>query len=278
MVVDEQIIDGSRYIIVAIRGTAASSLTDWSVNKNAKLVQPTEFLDDPENMCHAGFLQVTKSMIGQVATQLREHPATSKQPSLLFTGHSAGGAVAAMLYSHMLSISVRSDLTTLAENFSSINCVTFGAPPLSSTPLPERSHGSGVFLSFANEGDLVVRFSNAAYMKSIAKLMTSSTNVTPAAPVKVIRRSRGSAVVIQQAAAPVIPWEELPLWPTPPASLTNGGNVILLRDNKSGCGTASMVTCEDLKEVIFADLAQHSCETYSRRIKDAVLSAMMGVD
>ncbi|KAF2651557.1 alpha/beta-hydrolase [Lophiostoma macrostomum CBS 122681] len=261
MIVDDQLIDESRLVIVAIRGTHVRSLTDWAVNKDANPATPAGFLDDEQNACHAGFLQVTKAMVGQVATQLQEHPATASKPSLVFTGHSAGGAVAAMLYSHMLSTSVSSDLTALASQFSNINCVTFGAPPLSLAPLPRREHNSGVFLTFANEGDPVLRLSNAAYVKSLAKLMTASppsstANATAAAP------------------APV----KLPLWPTPPAPLTNAGDVILIRDKENGRAAASRVTSDELSDVIFADLAQHGTEMYIRRVNELALDAMMGRD
>jgi hypothetical protein len=282
MIIDDQLIDDSRLVIVSFRGTQSQSLSDWAVNKAAKPAKPVGFLDDEENACHAGFLQVTKAMVGQVAAQLQQHPAFSKRPSLLFTGHSAGGAVAAMLYSHMLSTTVHSDLTALASQFPSINCMTFGAPPLSLTPLPRRDHGSGVFLAFANEGDPVLRLSNAAYMKSLAKLMTASpppfvTSALAPPPVKVVRRSRGSAVYRQTLpAAPPTPWEELPLWPTPPVPLTNGGDVILLRDKENGSAAASRVTPEDLREVIFGDFAQHTIETYIRRVKEMALAAVMG--
>jgi Lipase (class 3) len=281
MIIDDQLIDDSRLVIISIRGTEFQSLSDWAVNKAANPAKPVGFLDDEENTCHAGFLQVTKAMVSQVAAQLQQHPASSERPSLLFTGHSAGGAVAAMLYSHMLSTSVHSDLTALASWFPNINCVTFGAPPLSLTPLPRRDHGSGVFLAFANEGDPVLRLSNAAYVKSLAKLMTalspSSVTSGATAPVKVVRRSRGSAIIRHTLSdAPPTPWEELPLWPTPPAPLTNGGDVVLLRDKENGSAAASRVMPEELREVIFGDLAQHSIEMYMRRVKELALAAMIG--
>lgn len=282
MIVDEQLIDESQFVVVAIRGTQAQSLTDWAVNKDANPVKPVGFLDDEENACHAGFLQVTKAMATQVAAQLSQHPASSQRPKLLFTGHSAGGAVAAMLYSHMVSTTVDSELTALASLFPSINCVTFGAPPLSLSPLPKRDHACGVFLSFANEGDPVLRLSNAAYVKSLAKLLTASPPTTTAAavappPVKVVRGSRGATVYRQTLpVAPSIPWEELPVWPTPPAPLTNAGDVILLRDHENGSSMASRVTSDDLADVIFGDLVQHTVEMYIRRVKGVALAAMTG--
>jgi hypothetical protein len=278
MITDDQLIDDSRLIIVAIRGTQFQCLADWSVNKAANPTKPTGFLDDDENACHFGFLQVARAMVSQIATQLREHPALSEEPSLLFTGHSAGGAVAAMLYSHMLSTTVSSDLTDLTSHFSSINCITFGAPPISLTPLPRRAHNPGVFLAFANEGDPVLRLSNAAYVKSLVKLMTASAPPTVAAApvVKVVRGSRGTRVIKQTLAAPATPWAELPVWPTPPAPLSNAGDVVLLRDRENGGAEASLVTTEELEDVIFGDLAQHTVDMYMRRVKEAALAAMVG--
>jgi hypothetical protein len=280
MIIDDQLIDSTRLVIVAIRGTQFQCLADWSVNKAANPEKPVGFLDDTENACHAGFLQVAKAMVAGIATKLQEHPACAERPTLVFTGHSAGGAVAAMLCSHMLSTTVTSDLISLAPQFASINCVTFGAPPLSLTPLPGREHDSGVFLAFANEGDPVLRLSNAAYVKSLAKLMTTSppSSVTATtAPIKVVRHSRGTRVIRQTApAAPPTPWEELPVWPTPPAPLMNAGDVILLRDAESGSAVASRVAHEELKDVIFADLAQHTVDMYMRRVKDVAFAAMMG--
>ena len=278
MLVDEQMIDGAKVVIVAIRGTKCQSLADWAVNGASDPVCPSDFFDDDANHCHAGFLKVTRAMVAQVASQLAARSEPSDRPALLFTGHSAGGAVAAMLYSHMLSSVVSSELTALADNYSSINCVTFGAPPISLSPMiPKRE--SGQFLAFANEGDPVLRLSDAAYVKSLAKLMTASppaSLTTVAAPVKVVRRSRGNGVIRQAPAAPVVPWEELPLWATPAAPLTNAGEVILLRD-EGACAVASRVTADDLSDVIFGDLAQHTMEMYLRRVKEVALGAMMGL-
>lgn len=196
MLLDDQSMDSERVLIVAIRGTKFKSMSDWTVIGRAAPVKPIDFFDDDENECHAGFLAVTKAMVSQVAAQLAVHLTSAEMPTLLFTGHSAGGAVAAMLYSHMLSTTVTSELTAQANRFPSVHCITFGAPPLSLTPLPQ--HDNGVNLSFANEGDPVLRISDAAYVKSLAKLMTTSQPVTPAvivAPVKVVRRSRGTGVI-----------------------------------------------------------------------------------
>jgi hypothetical protein len=56
----------------------------------------------------------------------------------------------------------------------------------------------------------------------------------------------------------------------------NAGDVILLRDAESGSAVASRVAHEELKDVIFADLAQHTADMYMRRVKDVAFAAMMG--
>ena len=185
-----------------------------------------------------------------------------------------------MLYCHMLSKVVSSELTALASQFASINCITFGAPPVSLTPLlpslDDSTGAGGMFLTFANEGDPVCRTSNTAYIKSLVQLMTASTSASvPQPPVKVVHRSRGSAPVYKPP--PAVPWEELPLWPTPAASLVLCGHIVLLRDGKTGVAEASTVTCEDLKDVIFADLEMHSCLVYIQRVKEAALCALTGM-
>lgn len=73
--------------------------------------------DDPGNLCHSGFLSVARKMVGPVYTRLRslleEDPSRSSY-SLIITGHSAGGAIATLLYAHMLAEDGGSELGILA--------------------------------------------------------------------------------------------------------------------------------------------------------------------
>ena len=66
-------------------------------------------------------------MIKPVAARLRsllaENPARSSC-SLLMTGHSAGGAVASLLYAHMLAEQVKSELNTLTSCAYSCVCIS----------------------------------------------------------------------------------------------------------------------------------------------------------
>lgn len=122
-------------------------------------------------------------MVKPVAARLRqllqENP-SRRSHSLLITGHSAGGAVAALLYAHMLatSPSVQSELNSLTECFKRVHCVTFGTPPVSLLPLQKPSSQQrpelkkSLFLSFVNEGDPVAR-ADKAYVKSLLDLFAT---------------------------------------------------------------------------------------------------------
>lgn len=123
-------------------------------------------------------------MVTPVARRLRqllEEDPWRASYSLLITGHSAGGAIAALLYCHMLSESeeAKSELRAVAGFFKRIHCVTFGAPPVSLMPLTKPDNylqrpqlRKSIFLSFVNEGDPVAR-ADKAYVKSLLELFAA---------------------------------------------------------------------------------------------------------
>ena len=135
MVIKSVPIDDMNIVIFAIRGS--QTFMDWAVNVNSAPISPSEFLvgfpvlrvegngigvltykkDDPGNLCHSGFLSVARKMIKPVAARLRfllEEDPSRASSSLLMTGHSAGGAIACLLYAHLFAEEVRSELNILA--------------------------------------------------------------------------------------------------------------------------------------------------------------------
>lgn len=56
---------------------------------------------------------MVKPVAARLRTLLEEDPSRAAS-SLIITGHSAGGAVASLLYAHMLSQTVESELTHLS--------------------------------------------------------------------------------------------------------------------------------------------------------------------
>jgi hypothetical protein len=296
-------------IVFAIRGSA--SFMDWAVNLKTVPVSPENFLDDPGNLCHSGFLSVARKMIKPVAARLRQllqdDPNRSRY-SLMITGHSAGGAVAALLYSHMLATSreAQSELNTLTSCFKRVHCVTFGAPPISLLPLtrPNRPElRKSLFLSIVNEGDPVVR-ADKAYVKSLLELLSSpppplirelkekekdkksSSSNPKKSKSKSNLSSKSSKSQVKTSHSP-----GKPRWNVPPCTLSNAGRIIVLRSGDPRARSRDRktvqerldegvvaVTCHDeqLREVIWGDPSCHLMGLYAGRIEVLAVGAVSG--
>lgn len=262
--------DDKKTLVFAIRGTTLS-IRDWCVNLDTSLVSPSGFLDDDGNLCHSGFLRVAKNMIRPIAMRLRtllqENP-NRAQCSLLITGHSAGGAIAALIFNHMLS-SVKSELSNLVSCFKRVHCITFGAPPVSLLPLTKPDspkYNKYQFMSFMNEGDPVVR-AERVYMRSLVALLSSAppavrANRKPPAsksPYANLKQSiskldlslsklelssspprpdnkpsppiqpKQPRITFAQSASPPNSTSTPPAWPVPMATLSNAGRLVIMR-------------------------------------------------
>lgn len=264
--------DSAKVIVFAIRGSA--NFSDWAVNLQTAAVSSGDFLQDPEdNYCHAGFLAVARTMIAPVAARIRtllEQDPDRASYSLVMTGHSAGGAIASLLYAHMAAAHSRnSELSLLAGCFKRIHCITFGAPPVTLLPLRRPvAWKKSLFLSFVNEGDPVAR-AERAYVRSLLELY--------AAP-----PPRRGAV-----------------WDVPDNTLCNAGSVVVLQANTSASVPVSgsghghtpsckktvderlkegvhAVTCDgnDLRGVIWGDPVCHLMKLYKDRIDMLAVQAV----
>lgn len=310
MVIKSVPMDDMNTIVFAIRGT--QTFMDWAVNLNSAPASPEGFLDDPGNFCHAGFLTVAKKMIKPVAARLRhllqEDPNRSKC-SLLITGHSAGGAVASLLYSHMLATTpqAESELNILTGCFKRIHCVSFGAPPVSLLPLSRPSNPNlrkSIFLSFVNEGDPVPR-ADKAYVRSLLDLFSTPAPgqvcaITPQKfqPLVSNLKAQSSSLTLNKMRptpkkSKSLPVNEIaPYWPVPEATLSNAGRIVLLRsvekhENRSTKKkpvvelmnegvVAQIVTDELLRGVVWGDPVCHMMKLYARRIEILATNAVMG--
>lgn len=231
-------------------------------------------------------------MVKPVAARLRqllqEDPNRASY-SLLITGHSAGGAVAALLYAHMLSASrdAQSELSSLTGCFRRVHCVTFGAPPVSLLPLqkPEGRQDlrKSIFLSFVNEGDPVAR-ADKAYVRSLLELFATPAPASSAAAATVLakppskiallecpnqkasksslasaksgksakpsNKARGAAGVPPPAAS------NKPVWKVPPSPLSNAGRIVVLRSGDQKARLKGKKTVEErLNEGVVAQMA-----------------------
>ena len=285
MVIKSVPIDDMDCVVFAIRGS--QTFMDWAVNLHSAPESPLNFLDDPGNLCHSGFLSVARKMLKTVAERLRqlleENPARSTC-SLLMTGHSAGGAVASLLYAHMLAERVQSELNTLTGFFKRIHCITFGAPPISLLPLtkpPGQRHKKSLFLSVINEGDPVPR-ADPAYVRSLLRLYASpspSNAVARAVPKPNLRIKPKKAM-----SAPQVFTSKDYVWEVPPGTLSNAGRLVVLRGHAGqDAPTAAeedvkaQVTCDqDLRSVVFGDPVMHMMKIYTRRIEVLATKAITG--
>ena len=216
-------------------------------------------------------------MITPVAARLRalldENPARANRScSLVITGHSAGGAVAALLYAHMMtsvssaandnnnynanaanhpSSRIQSPLTALTSSFKRVHCITFGAPPVSLLPLraPEAARRKkSMFFAFINEGDPVAR-ADKTVVASLLKLYAAPAPAPSTAMSAATGKGTGLAA---QVGMPL--WgkqrerrgskernarkqrQRLPEWHVPPSTLSNAGRLVLLRESPGGDG------------------------------------------
>jgi hypothetical protein len=308
MVLKSVPVDDMNTVVFAVRGS--EGFMDWAVNYNTAPSRPEGFLEDPTNLCHAGFLYVAKKMIKPVADRLRvlleENPARSNC-SLLITGHSAGGAVAALLYAHMMSTKIESELSYLTGFFKRVHCITFGAPPISLRALQKPSdvrHRKSLFFAFVNEGDPVPR-ADKTFVKSLIKLYTSpvpstsavaatltsmsklnlSQNV-PVAPPKsklkssfVPRLTRPSKASLQSTSTSTT--STAPKWDIPPSTLVPAGRLVVLRPQvgargKNGQEVIEAVTVdgETFRKVVYGDPMKHQMRMYRERIEGIAVRAV----
>jgi hypothetical protein len=308
MVLKSVPVDDMNTVVFAVRGS--EGFMDWAVNYNTAPSRPEGFLEDPTNLCHAGFLYVAKKMIKPVADRLRvlleENPARSNC-SLLITGHSAGGAVAALLYAHMMSTKIESELSYLTGFFKRVHCITFGAPPISLRALQKPSdvrHRKSLFFAFVNEGDPVPR-ADKTFVKSLIKLYTSpvpstsavaatltsmsklnlSQNVPVALPKSKLKSSfvprltRPSKASLQSTSTSTT--STAPKWDIPPSTLVPAGRLVVLRPQvgargKNGQEMIEAVTVdgETFRKVVYGDPMKHQMRMYRERIEGIAVRAV----
>ncbi|KAH0545445.1 hypothetical protein FGG08_000446 [Glutinoglossum americanum] len=187
---------GEEVVVVVVR--ACGGIGDWVIDGNmgmaavegdiidmSVLSPNTEGSDQPQRHpppleAHRGFLHTVRGSISKVASALEAAIRTAagpQRPRVLFVGHSAGGAMAGLLFAHFVTCVRRYPfLDPPSEERGSgkisLNCVTFGALPAVSqniTPciescLTARSGGGSppsIFIAIIIEGDPCIRLDMA---------------------------------------------------------------------------------------------------------------------
>ncbi|KAI8717523.1 Lipase-3 domain-containing protein [Fusarium sp. LHS14.1] len=173
-------------LVIAVRGSA--SKMDHIVNANSRpratemFISPN-FLDEPDLMAHSGFLNSAWVLDDIVSERIKNYIENAKntngqRPHVLFTGHSAGGAVAALFYVRYISYKAFDESTRFS-------CVTFGAPPCVSAPVDisrYRCTGATLCLNIINEFDVVSR-ADKPYILSLVELSRAVLRTVPLPPV-----------------------------------------------------------------------------------------------
>lgn len=115
-------------------------------------------------MAHSGFLYVARNMAGDIRSAILA--CSEPVDHVLFTGHSAGGAIASLIFAHFkmsgtLGMWDCLNLVAVGLHVTSgelrLDCISFGAPPVMFPgEVIAHLHTSGsTFLAFVNHGDPV---------------------------------------------------------------------------------------------------------------------------
>lgn len=284
MVLKSLPLDDMNTIVFAIRGT--TSFMDWAINFRIAPTSSKDFLDDEGNLAHVGFLGVAKAMIAPVAarlkTLLQENP-SRRTASLLITGHSAGGAIAQLLYMHMMSETASSELTYLTSFFKRVHCVTFGAPPVTLLPLKKPDNKKlkkSLFFAFANEGDPVVR-ADTTVLKSLLKLLAAPAPNNPCPITSTIKKAKKNKALASTSTVNVaVVTSSGPVWEIPQTTLSLGGRLVLLREKLGARDKDDIEACQvkdDMfRGVVFGDPICHTMTLYARRVEILATNAVTG--
>ncbi|RSM12705.1 hypothetical protein CDV31_006172 [Fusarium ambrosium] len=172
-------------LIVAVRGSA--SKMDHIVNANSQpratemFISP-DFLDKPDLMAHSGFLNSAWALDDIVSERIKAYIENTENTNgqklhVLFTGHSAGGAVATLFYLRYIS-------DKAFDESARFSCVTFGAPPCVSTPINlsrYRCTEATLCLNIINEFDVVSR-ADKPYILSLVEFSRDVLRTVPKSP------------------------------------------------------------------------------------------------
>ncbi|KAH6879393.1 Alpha/Beta hydrolase protein [Thelonectria olida] len=266
--------DATKTLFVSVRGTASAA--DNMVNLNNESQDTvTSFdlgLEGTPVLAHRGFLACTNVLLPWFTEEIiRQVELDDSLAHIVFTGHSAGGAVAALAFLHFAC----QNIAKLSSVFLSL--ITFGAPPITSVNVAELAKGRlGVkyVLAFVNEFDLVPRLDHT-YMLSVVDLYRSRYGLPPTSLDGRPDYMRGDG---------------RRHWELPPPDHHIVGDIVILRSNiahgaegqaydsePDGSETPSQrldmvqVSHGEFEQLLFCDLSAHSCQVYLERLKELSL-------
>ncbi|KAF4341100.1 alpha beta-hydrolase [Fusarium beomiforme] len=181
--------DSLPVLVLAIRGSA--SKMDHIVNANAQPRVTDGFITQPEGLrAHSGFLNSARALDSIVTGLVNKYleafdMKSGKKTHILFTGHSAGGAVSQLLYLHHMS---DQDLSQAAR----FSCVTFGAPPCLTQPVGRQTYQPSdgtLCVNIINEFDVVTR-ADKPYILSLVDVARAMLDLPPKTHISELETSK----------------------------------------------------------------------------------------
>ncbi|KAH7128564.1 Alpha/Beta hydrolase protein [Dendryphion nanum] len=279
--------DSLQALVIAIRGTA--SQLDHMVNINGRSesvydffqLDRHQFLQKFDSLsAHSGFLGGAKALIPRVIDVISQAQSTNVK-HIILTGHSAGGAVASLVFMKLL--------LTFADKEPSLklSCITFGAPPtlsaditkaLRSEPKFRNQHGPNI--AFVNEFDLVPR-ADQTYIRSLIDIYRSLYNLEPLM-VDAIRKDNEKVDEHSYVLPPLIFGDKNNIeaisklnqgrcWQLPQAEYNIIGDLVLLRKvreegNVRQILLAQSISLLDYQSLVYCGIETHSRTHYGERI------------
>ena len=221
---------------------------------------------------HAGFFNGARALSKKVLKQLEACLATLGVKHVVFTGHSAGGATAALIAMHFLARS---------QPYVVVSCITFGAPPVTQPDLTDwvsaqysNKRSLGLLLAFANERDLVSRV-DGDYVRSLVDLYRKARGYPPAQHAKKARPGdsqfeRPESETLESVNPPDPTGEEgnetiTQPWPLPEPEFCNFGEIIVSRNATPDDVfdlRPVLVQPGEFSRLIFCDVRVHSRRYY----------------
>lgn len=236
---------------------------------------------------HSGFLSCAQAIVSSIAQDIDQQLAADESISnIIFTGHSAGGAVASLIFLHFaleenpnhqsqspFHLYLQSQQTKAPNPVarSKLSLITIGSAPTTTLPISipdlRRSRPNlGPTLAILNEYDMVPR-ADRVYIRSVVDLYRTSHGLAP-------------------IHTPPPEESKAPAWPLPPPQYHLVGDIIVLRLRLSGGAssapvddalsqastlTAPMVEAVrvapgEFGKLLFCDLATHRRRAYLERM------------
>ncbi|KAL4951633.1 Alpha/Beta hydrolase protein [Aspergillus filifer] len=255
--------------VIAIRGSA--SIVDHVVNANYRPANADHFIDlarwDPPHYrpevaleAHAGFLKSAEALDPIVSREINKYvEETGEKSHILLTGHSAGGAVASLLFLRYVC-----SMNSIIQP-TRLSCVTFGAPPVVTIAPPVDSRH--LCLNIINEFDMVSR-ADGPYKECLVNLVRSMYEAQGLVEHAAVSEQDTSKQELKSSG-------RQPRWPIPASCYSHiGSRIVCLMRPDETLPTLRLYTVEiqkkDFEQLLFCRVSVHRRACYAQRVQSLV--------